>query len=197
MWQYTISMWVLFFFLFLFCFVFLTCRLLSNSPKDPWWTGQGPRVDGKWPGHGFTCFTSWLIYYPSWRPSKANLLAIYFPVPASSPRLLSGEHFNMDGWFCPVRETQVNLNGVQLAAFLVAKMTCCFQGEQNPMVISGEAGGGWEREQAFACRNPGPSWACRRGFPGCTGGTGRTSPLRPPIMVTLSVLSCFEESFPF
>lgn len=123
---------------------------------------------------------------------QANLLTIHFPVLASSPRLLGCYRQRISAWmdgFCPVRETQLSLNGVQLAGFLIAKMTCCFQGEQNSN--GDQRGDRRVRKGTWICiPDPRPHQDWRKDS---SGGTGRAySPLC--LLIMFSALLCFDSS---
>lgn len=143
---------------------------------------EGARPPGGWEG---TRPRFHLLYVTAHRLSTleaapANLLAIYLAVLASSPRLLSVEYFSRDGWVLP---------GQRDASELERRPAGSTSDCQDDLLLSRRAepsGDEWRGRRrvrkgtGFCTQDPGPCWAWRRDFPGCMGGTGRTSPLSFP-----------------
>lgn len=176
------------------CFVFLACRLCRNSLKDPWWKGQGPREDVKWPGQDSICFTSLLIYYPSWRPSSQSVSNL-FSRAGRSPSAVIGGVFH-HGWMGSARSEGRKWTWTQSSwqRFWLPRWPVAFKESTTEMVISEVIG----RRVGKGSQNLGPHQDQGRGFLATMGGIGRASSplcLLPPVKAMLSVLSCFGASF--
>ena len=79
--------------------------------------------------------------------------------------------------FCPVRQTQLDLNGVQLAGFLTA---WCFQGDQNSNGDSWTDRRGGEKGRCICICKPGLHRDWRRAFMGSAEGIRRAPPPAQP-----------------